>query len=132
MDKSCDDIPDQVFGAVVETPASSNNDKPPGVPIELPPLRPPQNVCPSNSSTAAATNASSPPLFVPTTLIKIPKLLIEKDKRNVTGVEVVMAVLVFIEREESGWEGVINNGKYGEFMTKFSSLMFGPNGQLCQ
>ena len=131
MDTSGDDIPVQVFGAVVATSASSNNDPPPGVPIELPPLRPPQNVSPSNSSTAA-TNAISPPLFVPTTLIKIPKLLIEKDKRNVTGVEVVMAVLGFIERDESGWEGVINNGKYGEFMTKFSSLMFGPNGQLCQ
>ena len=35
-----------------------------------------------------------------------------------------MAVLGFIERDEIGWEGVINNGKYGEFMTKFSSLMF--------
>ena len=123
-----DDIPDQVFGAVVAPPASSNNNP---VTTELTPLRPPQDVSPSNSSNAA-TNASSPPLFVPTTLIKIPKLLIEKDKRNVTGVEVVMAVLVFIEREESGWEGVINNGKYGEFMNKFSSLMFGPNGQLCQ
>ena len=125
---SDDDIPDQVFGAVVApSPASNNNP----VTIEIPPLRPPQDVSPSNSSNAA-TNASSPPLFVPTTLITIPKLLIKKDKRNVSDVEVVMAVLGFIERDESGWEGVINNGKYGEFTTKFSLLMFGPNGQLCQ
>ena len=125
---SDDDIPDQVFGAVVApSPASNNNP----VTIEIPPLRPPQDVSPSNSSNAA-TNASSPPLFVPSTLIKIPKLLIDKDKRNATGVEVVMAVLIFIEREESGWEGVINNGKYGEFMNKFCLLMFGANGQLCQ